>query len=370
MLSASNTDVQSSSIPLDYRYPEQSFTNSWVSQEHIPNILNCTKGSGAGTPLADLVYGMAMSRVLVSLRKCIVDQNINSTMNVGSTIHHMVDVSFVDDVAIPVSAPANMLVQKTSMVVRCVCDVFHVYGMTLNFKPGKSEGIIGFFGPGARIARAQRSANKMQTLIVDTIFLHFRFVSSYQHVGTCIAMNMNMCEEITKRCGMMRSESRNLSSKIFKADGITLQHKLMVMQAYILSKGIFQCGTWPELPDFQYKRFHKCILDTYRSVCGGRPHARVNGEAIDVATIFSDDDIIFKYGFINPRTLLRMSKLGLLSRIVAKQPPLSLELIVAQSHYEKGWCHYLRADLVWSSLLRNSRLPPQAAFKSGLTLFT
>ena len=49
MLSASNTDAPNSSIPLDYRYAEQSFVNSWVSQEHIPNIMAVTKGSGAGT---------------------------------------------------------------------------------------------------------------------------------------------------------------------------------------------------------------------------------------------------------------------------------------------------------------------------------
>ena len=73
--------------------------------------------------------------------------------------------------------------------------------MALNFKPGKSEGIIGFFGPKSHIARAQLAADSMQVPVADGCSTVFRFVASYQHVGTCIAVNMNMCEEISKRLG-------------------------------------------------------------------------------------------------------------------------------------------------------------------------
>jgi len=271
----------------------------------------------------------------------------------------LVDVSFVDDVSIPVTAPADQIVCKSGRVVCCVCDVFRRYGMTLNFKPGKSEGIIGFFGPSSRIARAKLAADSMQITISDGFSTVFRFVSVYQHVGTCIAVNLNMCEEISKRCGMMRTESRNLSHKILKAEGITLDQKILVMQSYILSKGTFQCGAWPALPDVQYKRFHKCILDIYRSVCGHVNFKSGGDETIDVGAMFSDDDVIYKYGFMNPMTMLRMAKLGLFSRIIAKQPPLLIQLIVAQSSYSKGWCHSLLADLawLWPSLDINSCAP-------------
>ena len=146
---------------------------------------------------------------------------------------------------------------------------------------------------------------------------------------------------------MMRTESRNLSHKILKAEGIPLSQKVLVMQAYILSKGTFQCGAWPALPDVPYKRFHKCILDIYRSVCGKFNFKPADSETIDVGAMFTDDDVIFEYCFINPRTMLRMAKLGLFSKIIAKQPPLLIELMVAQSSYSKGWCHSLLAGLAW-----------------------
>ena len=39
------------------------YTNTWVSQEGIPNVMLADQGSLAGTPFADLAYTFAMSRV-------------------------------------------------------------------------------------------------------------------------------------------------------------------------------------------------------------------------------------------------------------------------------------------------------------------
>jgi hypothetical protein len=272
-------------------------------------------------------------------------EGLSSTGKMGGIVSDLVDVSFVDDVAVPVTAPAEKIVTKTGLVVSCVCRTFRAYAMTLNFKHGKSEGIVGFFGKGSRIARSALAHDSEQAVLVDEGRTKFRFVTVYQHVGTCIAMNLSMCEEVSKRCGMMRSESRSLSANIFKATGIPLQKKVLVMQAYILTKGTFQCGVWPALPDVQYKRFHKCILDIYRDACGCKNFPAEDDNSIDVAAMFSDDDIIYKHGFINPKTMLRLAKLSLFSRIIAKSPPVLLDMIMAQSSFSKGWCHSLLQDL-------------------------
>ena len=329
MLNNDSSDISSSPVPLDYKYMEQSFVNSWVSQEYIPNVLEVTKGSCAGTPLADLVYSMAMSRVLTYLRSSLTSQDIASSISIGGVSHDVVDVSFVDDVAIPVFAPAAGLVDKAGRIVQCAFHVFLLYGMTLNFKPNKSEGIVGFFGTNSRKARVELFKAHSRTSIDAGESSWFRFVSVYQHVGTSISVDLSMSCEVTKRCGMMRSEARSLSHKILRCSGISLLQKVLVMQAYIISKGTFQCGTWAALPDVQYKRFHKCIMDIYRTICGKfyKPHGGDN--AVDVASIFSDDDVIYQHGFINPRTMLRVSKLIFFAGIVKKSPPLLLDLILA-----------------------------------------
>ena len=40
------------------------YTNTWISQEGIPNVMLTDQCSLAGTPFADLAYTFAMSRVL------------------------------------------------------------------------------------------------------------------------------------------------------------------------------------------------------------------------------------------------------------------------------------------------------------------
>ena len=333
----SNEHVSSSSVPLDYKFVEQFFSNGWVSQEYIPNILEVTKGSSAGTPLADLIYSMAMSRVLSLLRERMQFEGINSAIKIGDHIHNVVEVSFVDDVAIPVFANSDEIPVKTGRIVEVAYHAFLVFGMTLNFKANKSEGIVGLFGPGARKIKLELSLASYRIPIAAGDDKYFRFVKKYQHVGTILSVDLNMCDEITKRCGMMRAESRSLCSKILKCSSIPLVKKISVLQAYILSKGTFQCGTWVALPDVQYKRFHKCILDIYRSICGKnyKPGGGNDSEHVDVTSMFSDDDVIYEHGFINPRTMLRLSKLTLFSRIVYKAPPLLMQIIRAQVVIQK-----------------------------------
>ena len=70
---------------MDYNFVSQLYRNSWVSQEYIPNVIDITKGSGAGTPLADLLYSMCMSRVLGMLRTSLGEDNLTSVVNVNGT---------------------------------------------------------------------------------------------------------------------------------------------------------------------------------------------------------------------------------------------------------------------------------------------
>jgi len=68
---------------------------------------------------------------------------------------------------------------------------------------------------------------------------------------------------------------------------------------------------------------------------------------MDVAAMFNDDDIVYAHGFLCPRTILRMRRLLLFVRVVAKCPPFLLELIAAQCKLKKGWASSLASDLRW-----------------------
>ena len=81
--SSVSSENTSQSKLLSYRLAEQIYTNSWVSQEYLKNIIRVTRGSSAGYPLADLVYSLAMARVLLSLRSTLADTGLQSSIGLG-----------------------------------------------------------------------------------------------------------------------------------------------------------------------------------------------------------------------------------------------------------------------------------------------
>ena len=139
----------------------------------------------------------------------------------------------------------------------------------------------------------------------------------------------------------MRVESQNLRKVLRKAD-LPLNRKLHTIQAYILSKGLFQSGSWPQLHAVQYKRVHSCIMKLYREVT--QQYFR---QDMDHRSLFSDNDIIYEHGLICPMTLLRFFRLSLFSRVMFKQPPYIMSLIRELCKSPKTWAYGLVDDLRW-----------------------
>ena len=61
-MSANLREVPGTYNGLAFNLAQQWYTNTWTSQEFVPNVTNTTAGSAAGTPLADLIYSLAVSR--------------------------------------------------------------------------------------------------------------------------------------------------------------------------------------------------------------------------------------------------------------------------------------------------------------------
>ncbi len=69
--------------------------------------------------------------------------------DVGGSIP-LTDLSFVDDMALPIVCPASILISHIADVCGIVYVTFRMYGMELNFAPGKSAVVLRFQGPGKR----------------------------------------------------------------------------------------------------------------------------------------------------------------------------------------------------------------------------
>ncbi len=250
--------------------------------------------------------------------------------------------------ALPVISHADTLIDHIANTCGIVLLVFRMYGMELNFLPGKSAVILKFKGVGKK--RAVTSLHKSKNLIrvqklpegFSDVFIGV--VDSYKHLGTQISFKGMACE-VVYRCGLMRAETAKLRT-ILRNSKLEFSKKIHLIQAYLLSKGAFQCSTWAALSATFYRRFHGCILGMYRDALGVfyTPGA--------VNDLFSDEDIIFKHSLIYPWTLIRMQRLLLFFRLAIKDPPFILNFILTftAGFCEGSWAECLQRDLTWLSL--------------------
>ncbi len=65
---------------------------------------------------------MAMSRVLVTLRKALKAEGLDFYLNIGGQQFSLEDVSFVDDMALPIVSTAENLIEHVSQV----CTLIHL----------------------------------------------------------------------------------------------------------------------------------------------------------------------------------------------------------------------------------------------------
>ena len=87
------------------------YGNSWFSTEGLCNAVKTNRGSGAGTPLADIIFALAMSRILSLLRDQLEAGSFSASL--GNGRHRSIpfyDISYHDDLVIPCVAPAPELV--------------------------------------------------------------------------------------------------------------------------------------------------------------------------------------------------------------------------------------------------------------------
>ena len=132
-----------------------------------------------------------------------------------------------------------------------------------------------------------------------------------------------MANEVTKRIGILRTESARLCKTVLRVRAVPGQTEVGVIQTYVVTRSTFRSGTWPASPDVQYKRLHSCHRNA-----DGNYYKNADCD-FDVAAMFSDADIIYMHGFVWPCAMLRMAQLLAFLQAVSKSPPYLFVLAVA-----------------------------------------
>ena len=159
-------------------------------------------------------------------------------------------MSFVDDVACPIVAPAGDMLRVLPESLHDIDHSFAFHAMTLNYLKGKSEILMSYAGEGAhKLRHSIRNDSKSVIQFIGAWGKpkSINVVNTYKHVGAQANVSESMVPEIVARIGGMRSIFRSMRRKLISNPSVDLQKKLQVVQSVMLAKGLFNAGGWPVL---------------------------------------------------------------------------------------------------------------------------
>ena len=114
-----------------------SYTNTWFSQDYIPSVVHTSRGCQAGMPLADLMYAVSFSRVLLHLKHALKCNDLVPSICIQNQCLECEEVVYADDLAIPIATSADKLVSSTTDVARIAILTFAMFGMQVNLHKEK-----------------------------------------------------------------------------------------------------------------------------------------------------------------------------------------------------------------------------------------
>ena len=101
------------------------YVGIWMSQECLPGIFEMKLGSMAGTPLANLLFTVAISRVRFVLRKSLAQDDLEFHVMLNGSQCSLRGVSFVHDSALPISGSAGSILDKVVAIATVADGVFN-----------------------------------------------------------------------------------------------------------------------------------------------------------------------------------------------------------------------------------------------------
>ena len=130
--------------------------------------------------------------------------------------------------------------------------------------------------------------------------------------------------------------TRALSGNFFCRPGVGLEPKLLIFRSVLLSKGLFQAGTWPLLYTGEFIRIHKQIMRIYSSIVDA---------GVPVTQRRSHEEVLGVQGVVAPFVLLVVLRVSVLIRTVVKAPPIILVSLLESRGGHRAWIDAVELDL-------------------------
>ena len=314
------------------------------------------RGTGAGNPLADLLFLIAFAVVIRRLRKALKHAGLETSFSIQGARDFLGDVmdSHNDRVGIEDASYADDLVfllvcqaaDAFSSIQRAGAIVWQTYlecGFRVNFGPKKTAVLVRWRGSSARVKKAEMEHRHQNMVPIEAFGMkaNLDVVERYKHVGTTEDASGSYGGEVVARSQGAWSKIKPLKNKLFGSDYIRLDIKQSLVRILFLSSQVYNAGTWPILTQSEYVKCKTAIIRVYKMVCRDA-YAEYSSESW-----LSDEAVVTYAKQTHPAVLLRELRLLTSVRMAVKASWSFWGLLYAGLKGARSWLDSLHHDIRW-----------------------
>ena len=306
-------------------------------------------GSMPGSPLADVIYQLAMVGFHRQLREQLKNDGLQVLVMDSCTSHSGASsvAGWVDDIALPIEAEkASGLVPRIATAMRHVDSCLRATGVNVNYAAGKTEAIACWRGSGSRHVRHAWLIEKDGW--VDVALAHGRTArlklnDRYVHLGSLVTATVALTDEIKHRKAIAMPTFNALRRRVLHNKFLTASEKTRLVCQGPLASLMHGSGTWTERDEHDRRVYHGTYMSIVRSCL--RPVLGLTARSSN------DEAVCLMMGILPPCQALIASRLRHACSI-AKWVDMYTACMLVE---ERRWIDAIRED--WLALLAVVALP-------------
>jgi hypothetical protein len=309
-------------------------------------------GVAAGTPLADVVFGVVASRISrrihIKLREAdlLVSFPTTEVANIlgvtpPATYAHgysVQDITYVDDSVFAQCGTAGQLLERTARTMAIIDTVYALHGFTLNMKRDKTSVVLNFVGAGSKEAKLSVLGATTIPYVARGALRHLQIVDEYRHLGGWLTRGSGVMNDVVKKASIIRIAAKPIRKQILGNRDVDVQTRLALANALVFSKALFMASAWPELLGSEHKFIHAAVLTAMRTVASEERWKKSK---------LTDVQVLASLRALPPNLMIRQKRMKLFLSLVSRRHWPALLLLTAGLTAPRSWLAAVVRDFQW-----------------------
>ncbi|CAE6968992.1 unnamed protein product [Symbiodinium sp. CCMP2592] len=214
------------------------YRHTFFVMDGLQDITATTVGSRPGDAISDTMFALAATSLLAE-----VGDQLSGCGLPGYSVP-----TWADDLALPITAPAPRLGEAMELTGRVLHQACLKRAMQPNYGQGKTEALVSFTGPGARLAAKdlfRTGAGCVELQVVPKVPL--RCVFQYKHLGTTLAAKARPAKDIRCKLGAAGGAAHPLAKKVLRRKDVQQGTRSQLLDTLAFSRAAYGVAIWGDL---------------------------------------------------------------------------------------------------------------------------